>query len=330
MRRAVAAVVIAVVGTGCGGGEPTVAVPQGPFAQALAETGGGGAHGSLGVGWADPELVRQSGAGADLIEAAIMPNAGTLIERNSALERRFGFDPARSESLVSVGGSYAFGLRMNGVDAGRLRRALVAEGARTERRDGIELLEIGDYAVVPKPLLDAGVNGLGAADAFGPDLTVLAISDRARAALLGQGGRLIDEPVYRAAADCLGDAVAARVIPDKHILGVETGVDVFAVGLRGDGSEALCAVGGTAERADQIARALEGSLAAEARAPEGGEPIAQDLADAVISRGAFDGVEYARAELTRAADRDPGYVFGTISSGTIVSLINGTDRIFEE
>ena len=63
------------------------------------------------------------------------------------------------------------------------------------------MIEIGAYAVVPEPLLHAGVNGLGAYDAFGRDLVVLGIADRAVNALLGEGERLLDEPVYAAAAD---------------------------------------------------------------------------------------------------------------------------------
>jgi len=41
---------------GCGGDEPA-APPTGPMAEALDELGGGG-DGSIGVSWADPQLVR--------------------------------------------------------------------------------------------------------------------------------------------------------------------------------------------------------------------------------------------------------------------------------
>ena len=76
---------------------------------------------------------------------------------------------------------------------------MIEAGGRARRSGPLQLIEVGDYAVVPQPLLDAGVRGLGAFDAFGRGLSVLAISNRARAALLGEGGRLIDEPIYPAA-----------------------------------------------------------------------------------------------------------------------------------
>ena len=137
--------------------------------------------------------------------------------------------------------------------------------------DGVKMIEIGDYAVVPRPLLDADVNGLGAYDALGPDLSVLAISDRARSALLGEGDRLLDEPTYAAAAGCLGnDVVAARMVPDKQLLSIETGIDMVAIGLTAGGN-VLCALGGSPERADEVEKALRVSLAPDARDPVTGE-----------------------------------------------------------
>src|SRR5919201_362031 len=202
---------------GCGGGSanPT---PSGPLADALADVGGGGENGSLGGGWADPRLVEKSGAGADLIAAALGPNAGSVVEAAPRLRRRFGFDPLSAERLVSVGGSYAFGLRLDGVDGRRLGRALARAGGSVHRSGPLEVVNVGGYAVVPDPLTAAEVDGLGARDAFGPDLTVLAISEMARASLLGRGGRLLGQADYPAAADCLVDVIAARMIPDKLLL----------------------------------------------------------------------------------------------------------------
>lgn len=312
---------------GCGD-EPAGRPPGGPLAEALAEIGGGGANGSLGVGWADPQLVKESGVGAQVIGEALLPNARTVIEATPRLRRRFGFDPLAADRLMSVGGSYAFGLRLDGVDGRGLAGALVAAGGRTRGSGAVKVLDIGDYAVVPNPLLRAGVRGLGAFDALGRDLSVLAFSDRARAALLGRGDRLIDEPVYRAAADCLGDVVAARMIPDKLLLSTDLGVDLVAVGVRPGGGEVLCVLGGTAKRSVEVALNLESSLNPGARDPGSGEPIGDAVATADVLSEPLDGVEAVRSEVTLAPGEPAGYLFGTISRASVVALINGRSRTF--
>jgi len=315
------AVALALALTGCGDGSED-RPPTGPLAEALADVGGGGAHGSLGVGWADPRLVEEAGAGADLIAGAVGPNAGSVIEAAPILRRRFGFDPLAAERLVSVGGSYAFGLRLDGVSGRQLDQALTRAGGRVRQANRHELIDIGNYAVVPEALLQADVNGLGARDAFDPGFSVLAMSDRARSALLGRGDRLLDEPVYRAAADCLGDVVAARMIPDKLLLSTELGVELVGLGVQTEG-EVLCVLGGTDERASEVATALEGSLASGAREPRTGAPISDSVAASEVSTKTYEGVEVVRAELTLAAGQSPGFLFGTVGRGSLADLING-------
>jgi hypothetical protein len=307
---------------GCGGDDEQPQ-PSGPLAEALAGIGGGGAHGSLGVGWADPQLVKQSGAGgARLIAAALGPNAGSVIEVAPRIRREFGFDPLRAERLESVGGSYAFGLRLDGVDGRRLAAALVRAGGESQEAGDLELVEIGDYAAVPDPLLRLEVRGLGAFDALGRDRVVLAISHRARSALLGRGDRLLDEPIYGAAADCLDDAVAVRMIPDQHLLAADLGVNLVAVGVTGD-SEILCVLGGTPERAGDVAQGLAKTLAPGARDPVSGERISESLTAVEIARETYDGVEVVRAEGTAPSPRPSGYLLRTVSLGSLARLING-------
>jgi hypothetical protein len=307
--------------TGCGGGAENQP-PTGPLAEALADVGGGGEHGSLGIGWAEPQLVDERGVGADLISDALGPNAGSVVEAAPRLRRRFGFDPLSAERLVSLGGSYAFGLRLDGVDGRKLGMVLTRAGARVREMGRLELADVGDYAVVPDPLLAAGVHGLGARDAFGRDLTVLAISESARASLLGQGDRLLDEPIYRAAADCLGDVVVARMIPDRLLLSTDLGVNLVAIGVDGE-REVLCVLGGTAERADEVASALESTLAPEAREPRTGESMAELVGGVDVMTSSYEGVEVVRAELTVAAGQPPGFLFATVARGSLVELING-------
>jgi hypothetical protein len=313
---------------GCGDDDEDVASqPVGPLAEALAEIGGGG-DGSFGIGWADPQLARDSGVDAEVMATALAPNAGSFIEEGPQLRRRFGLNPLAAERLVSVAGSYAFGLRLEGVDGRRLARALVADGGRTREVDGLDLIEIGDYAVVPEALLSLGIRGLGAFDALGSDLAVLAISDRARSTLLGRGEPLLDEPVYRAASACLGDVVAARTIPDKLLLGSELGIEQVAIGVKA-GGEVLCTLGGTAERADEVASALETLLVPDARDPVSGERIGNSLSDVKVTRDSLEGVEVVRADARVAAGGEqPGFFFDTVASASLVSLLNGNPESF--
>ena len=330
MRRiATIALLAALLFGGCGddeSGDPET--PSGPFAETLAEVGGGGANASLGVSWVDPRQVARAGGGGELIADVLAPNADTVVEASSALERRFGFDPLEADRLVSVGGSYAFGIRLDGVDGRGLARALVDAGGRVRPGDGVKMIEIGDYAVVPRPLLDADVNGLGAYDALGPDLSVLAISDRARSALLGEGDRLLDEPTYAAAAACLGnDVVAARMVPDKQLLSIETGIDMVAIGLTAGGN-VLCALGGSSERADEVEKALRVSLAPDARDPVTGKSLSASVDGVAVTRETVGEVEAVRAELELAPGADPGFLFATIPTGSLVSIINGDPESF--
>jgi hypothetical protein len=316
----VAAALLALWLTACGNDEQPR--PPGPLAAALSEIGGGGEHGSLGVGWTDPQLAREAGVGAGLMATALGPNAETFVQAAPRLRRRFEFDPLSAQRLVSVGGSYAFGLRLDGVDGRGLRDALVRAGGQTREGGDIDLVDVGDYAEVPAPLVPLGVLGLGARDAFGPTLTVLAISETSRAALLGRGGRLIDQPVYRAAADCLGNVVAARMIPDKLLLSTEVGIELIAAGIRGD-REVLCVLGGTAERAREVATALRASLTPDARDPRTGQPISGRVSEVQVGTSSYEGVNVARAELT-SAPGERGFLFGTIARGSLVPMINGS------
>jgi hypothetical protein len=322
-RLAIAlAVALSFALTACGD-DSDQSVPPGPLADALAEVGGGGEHGSLGFGWTEPRLARAAGVDAQLMATALGPNAETFVQTAPELRRRFQLDPLSAQRLVSVGGSYAFGLRLDGVDVRGLRDALARAGGRAKTGDDAELMDVGSYAEVPQPLLQSGVLGLGARDAFGSDFAVLAISLTARAALLGRGDRLIDQPIYRAAADCLGDVVAARMVPDKLLLSVETGIELVAVGIERE-REVLCVLGGSADRAREVAAALRTSLAAGARDPRTGEPIADFIEPgAEVETSSYEGVEVVRAEVTPVASRR-GFFFGTIARGSLVQMISGS------
>jgi hypothetical protein len=312
-------VVVSLWLTACG--DDSEQIPPGPLAETLAEIGGGGEHGSIGVGWTEPRLAREAGIGPRLMADALGPNAESVLEAAPALRRRFGLDPLVAQRLVSVGGSYAFGLRLEGVDGSGLRDALGHVGGHVKKGEGVDLVDVGGYAEVPESLLGAGILGLGARDAFGPDLTVLAISETSRAALLGEGGHLISQPIYRAAADCLGPVVAARMVPERLLLSVEVGIELVAVGLERE-REVLCVLGGSAERAGQVAATLRASLAPDARDPRTGEPMSKLVTAVEVRSSSYEDVPVVRVELTPVGGQ--GFLFGTIARGSLIPLINGT------
>jgi hypothetical protein len=307
---------VALGATGCGGGhDEAPPPPDGAFAAALASIGGGGLNGSLGVGWADSARARAIG-GPRLVGDALGPNADTVIEAAPDLERLYGLNPLAAGRLVSVGGSYAFGLRLDGLEARGLRRALLAAGGRTRSAGNAEFMDVGGYASVPEPLLRADVNGLGARDAFADGLSVLAISDTARAALLGRGGRLVDQPVYATAADCLGDVAAVRMVPAKLLLSIELGAQAIAIGV-GPDREVLCVLGVDDDRVGEIAASLRAALGPDARDPRSGERVADSVAAAEVTTGEERGVRFVRAELRPVPGGDPDFLFGALSRGSL-------------
>lgn len=330
MRIASALIATAVVLSGCGERRETIpAPPEGAFTAALATVDGPAETVSTGVGWLDQAALIQAGGDPGSIGDALAPNASALLAASPRLARRFGFDPRRARQLLSVAGSYAFGLRLDGLDGERLEAALLRAGGRARRVGPLTLVDIGGYAVVPEPLLDAGVRGLGARDAFAPDRTVLAISDTARAALLGGAGPLIDSPAYAAAADCLGDVVAARLIPAKLVRSTELGTDLVALGVeRPDagggarpGREVICLVGSSPAGADAIADALSAALAPGAEDPVSSEPIDDSVAAAEVERYGDRGLELVRARLELAPARAPGFVYEAYARGSVAAYL---------
>lgn len=67
--------------------------------------------------------------------------------------------------------------------------------------------------------------------------------------------------------------------------------------------ERLCAPGGTPKRVEEVATALESSLAPDSRESECGEPVADIVAVVDVERAPYKSVEVVRIELTLAAGR---------------------------
>jgi hypothetical protein len=320
--------VLALCAGGCG--ERTEKIPEPPsgaFAEALESVSASPANTGIGVGWLDQAALRRMGGDQGSIGEALAPNAAAVYAVSPALTRRFGFDPRRADRLISVGGSYAFGLRTDGVPAPRLLQVLSRDAAGVRRAGQATLVDAAPYASVPKPLLDVGVRGLGARDAFASGFTVLAISDTARATLLGGGQRLIDNPTYAAAADCLGDVVAARIIPAKLVRSAELGVDLVVLGVERPapggafGHEVICTVGSSAAIADSSASSLEEALAPGAADPITGDTVSDAVAAADVRRLQARGLELVRGRIALAPGQQPGYVFDAYARGSVAAFL---------
>jgi len=312
---------------GCDDTEESASTPSGNLARALEELGGGG-EGTIGISWVDPQLVRELGGDAALMAEALGPNAGSVVDAAARLQARFGLDPLAASRMVSIGGSYSFGLRLEGVDGRRLASRLLAEGGRRRGSGDYARIEIGEYGVVPDALRDVGVRGLGAFDALGPRLAAMAMSDRALASLLGESERLLDEALYRAAVRCLGGVAAARVVPDKLLVSTELGGELVAVGIEAE-REVLCTAGGTPERAAEVANAFRTGLDPGSHDPITDEPIDRSVAAVEVEANEYEGIQTVRAELTLQPAEARGYVFGALERASVVGWINGAPSTFQ-
>jgi hypothetical protein len=119
--------------------------------------------------------------------------------------------------------------------------------------------------------------------------------------------------------------VAVRMIPDQLVIAADLGVNLIGIGVTGDG-EILCALGGTPERADDVAAALERMLAPDARDPVSGERIGKSLGGVEVEHSQSDGVEVVRAEGKAAGPRPSGYFLHTVGLGSLARLINGQQQ----
>jgi hypothetical protein len=112
------------------------------------------------------------------------------------------------------------------------------------------------------------------------------------------------------------------MVPDKQLLANEQGVDLVAIGVAAE-ADVVCLVGGTADRAAQIESALRAGLRPSANDPVTGERYGRSITGVDVTRQQVGDVETVRAEVALAPGTPPGFMLSTISTGSLVSLING-------
>lgn len=302
---------MALAGAGCGGGSPDT-----EFQAALEGLGDGVAPTGVGFGWSD-------GTGAEWQADALGPAADDLLDEAAVISRGTGFDPRQASEAISIGGSFAYGVRFDETDPGRLPELLKGAGAKTKESGEWTLYDLGEQAegVTEGPLLPLGA--LASRVAIGPAGVVLARFDDARSSLIDEEGsaEALEAPTVKAATDCLGEVVAARTVPGAFTHAQIASPELIAMGVAGQGREILCAVDDSEPVADRQAAALRRALAPDATDEITGEPVAREIAEASISTEDVVGVHVARAELDLAAGTPPGVLFGAFVRGSLLTYL---------
>jgi hypothetical protein len=316
----------ALVAAGCGGGadEPDAIAEPTAFERALSAVGQGVAPAGTGFGWIDIEAIREA-AGPDAVRevaAALGPGADELLERGAAIKRTIGFDPLAADAVTSLGASYAFGIRFQGVRATRLADSLGDAGARDYpigAWTGYDLGEQGQ-AATRGPL--AALDNLGSRVAIRPGAAILARVDSARHALLGVGESPLADDRLAFAAACLGDVDAARTLPGGFTHSAIASPALIAIAQRRGSSSAratvLCAIDDSEADAERHAEALRETFAPAAAEPLTGESMSELIAGAEIDELADGDLHAARATLQPAPDAPPGLLFRTLVGGSVL------------
>jgi hypothetical protein len=248
--------------------------------------GGGGLAGAMdavGAGEASQAYFAYSDLAA-IGEEAPLPRPG---QPAGAAFRRWSIPAAMGAPALVLDGA------RSPVDAFAAQRALTigAPGDSASRLDGVE------------QKLDPGaLEPLGRATSFADGTLVVATSDAAlREAAGGDGASLGDSPAHAAAADCLGDVLAAALMPARGVGADERVAELIAVGVRGgkDPAEVLCVVGDAVQAAEAVPR-LRSHL----------QPQDNDrVATLDVDSGESDDRHWSSATITLKADEPLGYLY---------------------
>jgi hypothetical protein len=145
--------------------------------------------------------------------------------------------------------------------------------------------------------------------------TVVVAGDApARDAALGQGDEALgDRAEYAAAADCLGDVLAAQIGPARSAGFPPDAAELVAVGVRGgdDPADVLCVVGDE-QQAKQADDTLRRALDPDAVSRATNRHISDEVDEVTFATGDSSGRHWARVEATPKADAQLGYLFRAV------------------
>jgi len=281
----------------------------------------------VGFGWIDVERLRASGRplGAELEWAAgaLGPGARGLAEDARAI-RRTGVDPLAADALVSTATSYTLALRLDRVDSEAAAAAFAKAGGRERRSGEWTDFDLGPDWAIPDDARLAPLGSLAARPAVRPGHVLLARSSLAREAMERSEPPAIESGQVAAAAGCLGDVVAARLVLNNHTYLPNSGPDLLAFGVAAEPAdrtrEVLCLIG-DAERVGEAADALESAFAPGERDGVSEEAVGDLVQDAKTDVHDEGDSSVARVVITRASGTDPGFLFGAFDRGSMLTYM---------
>lgn len=280
-----------------------------------------------GYAWIDLETLRGEGnLAAQLRWAhdALGPEASDLALPSAEL-RAIGVDPLSADSIVAVTSNYPSSVRFDGVDPAGIEAALAASGAREGSDRGWTTHDLGPERSIPLGTPAGALGSLGARTATRAGGAIFARADIDRSNMIGRDGVSTDDEAIAAAARCLGDVVAARLMLNNHTHVPGLGPDVMAFGVLappdGPRREVLCAIDRDQGVIDEATDGLERTFEPGARDAVSGEPIDGTFAAAAIEPYDADGLPGVRAVLEDAPGAGPGELFGAFDRGSLVTYL---------
>ena len=157
-----------------------------------------------------------------------------------------------------------------------------------------------------------------------PGAVLLARSPLARGEIEKSVPPAIDAGEVAAAAGCLGDVIAARLVLNNHTHLPNSGPELLAFGVSASPAdlrrETLCVVG-AGDRVSSAATSLEGAFAGDARDGVSGEPMEGLVEAAELDTYDEGGLAVARAVVTRAPGTEPGFLFGAFDRGSMLTYL---------
>lgn len=325
MRLAVAALALVVLAPGCGGDSSP---PRTAFLDALGTVDAGEPVGA-GIGWIDADAIREGAADPEetftRMAPALGPGGGALFAALQPEMAKVGIDPYESGDAISIVASFTFGVRVDGVDPTEVEEIAASDGKELKpETDGWARYDLAERGVLPDSRLQKAADALSSHVGIGDDAVVLSRADQARHDLTVAENPGDETPSLQLAAECLGDVVAARVVPNNFTYISGVGPDLFVMGARapeGDspGQEVICGVDDSAGDVESYASALEERLAPEATDITTGKPIGDVYEAAEVDTLERNGVSAARAVVTLAKGAEPGAVFRAFDTGALVT-----------
>jgi len=283
-----------------------------------------------GVGWVNVEELRAApGSDREALEGAataLGPGGDDfLVEARPGL-RGLGFDPGLADQILSLNGSYTFGVRVDGVPA----RSLASELGDPARSTGEwDLYDLAGFGTSPDAPLGEFTSSTGAYVAVSENSVAFARSDQNRSNLFEVQSPASQADALAFAADCLGDVSAARVLPHNFNYLPKLGPKFAALGVRPlDGErveEVMCGISESADEMEKYVSELESRLAPDAVEPTTGAPIGDVIEAVSVDTVERDGYYAARAEITLADDEPPGFVFRSFNRGSLVTFFGFQD-----